>query len=192
MAHDGALAMSHWIGWLELFAEQALLAVALLVVFEGCRRLARDGMGRRAALMVAIGLIPPVADAYLSLNVVKSVRSLQADKMAAVALHGTEPAGGWAKAASSPQERTALSYQAATVAYLFQGNHIGVVDDQGARAPFVPTPQQERSREQFVRDEKGAETSAQASYERGMRLLVEAAAFMLAGVAVGWRRRVRR
>ena len=183
--------MTHWTGWLELIAEQALLAAALLVVFEGCRRLARAGMTRRAALMVAIGLIPPVADAWLSLNVVKSVRSLQADKMAAVALHGREPAGGWEKAASSPQERTALSYQAATVAYLFEGGHIAVIDPQGARTPFVPAPDQERAREQFVRDEKAAESSAQASYERGMRLFAEAAAFMLAGVAVGWRQRRR-
>jgi hypothetical protein len=42
-----------------------------------------------------------------------------------------------------------------------------------------------------VRDENAAEASAQASYERGMRLFVEAAAFMLAGVAVGWRARRR-
>src|ERR1700749_3739167 len=112
-------AMTHWTGWLELIAEQALLVAALLVVFEGCRRLVRDGMTRRAALMVAIGLIPPVADAWLNLNVMHSVRALQADKVAAVALHGREPAGGWEKAASSPEQRTALSYQAATVDSLF-------------------------------------------------------------------------
>jgi len=181
----------HWLGWLELLAEEALLVVALLVVFDGCRRLARDGMARRGALMVAIGLILPVADAWLSLGVVKSVRALQADKMAAVALHGREPAGGWEKAASSPQERAALSDKAATVAYLFQGNHIDVIDARGARAAFVPTPEQERAREQFVRDEKGAESSAQGAYERGMRLFAESAAFMLAGVVVGWRQRRR-
>ena len=183
--------MTPWIGWLELIAEQALLVAALLVVFEGCRRLARNGMTRRAALMVAIGLIPPVADAWLSLSVTKSVRSLQADKMAAVALHGREPAGGWEKAASAPEERTALSYRAATVAYLFEGSHIAVIDALGARTPFVPANDQERAREQFVRDEKAAESSAQASYERGMRLFAEAAAFMLAGVGVGWRQRQR-
>ncbi|MCK9685157.1 hypothetical protein [Scleromatobacter humisilvae] len=183
--------MTHWIGWLELLAEQALLAAALLVVFDGCRRLVREGMTRRAALMVAIGLIPPVADAWLNLNVMHSVRALQADKLAAVALHGREPAGGWEKAASSPEQRTALSYQAATVAYLFEGGHIAVVDAQGARTPFVPAPDQERAREQFVRDEKAAESAAQASYERGLRLFAEAAAFMLAGAAVGWRQRRR-
>ncbi len=183
--------MTHWTGWLELIAEQALLVAALLVVFEGCRRLVRDGMTRRAALMVAIGLIPPVADAWVSLDVVKSVRSLQGDKMAAVALHGREPAGGWEKAASSPEERTALSYQAATVAYRFEGKHIAVIDAQGARVPFVPANDQEQAREQFLHDEDAAESSAQASYEHGMRLYVEAAAFMLAGVVVGWRRRPR-
>ena len=183
--------MSHWIGWFELVAEQVLLAVALLVVFEGCRRLVRDGMSRRAALMVAVGLVLPVADAWLSQGVVKSVRALQADKMAAVALHGREPAGGWEKAASSPETRTAASTEAARVAYLFQGTRADVIDSSGARVPFVPAADEARAREQFVRDEKGAESSAQASWERGMRLLVETAAFMLAGLAIGWRQRPR-
>lgn len=183
--------MTPWIGWLELVAEQLLLAVALLVVFDGCRRLLRDGMSRRAVLMVAIGLVLPVGDAWLGMGVVKSVRALQADKMAAVALHGREPAGGWEKAASSPEARTAASIEAARIAYLFQGSRADVIDASGARVPFVPAADETRAREQFVRDEKGAETSAQASWERGMRLLVEAAAFMLAGVAAGWRQRAR-
>jgi hypothetical protein len=188
---DGAFPMTHWIGWFELVAEQVLLAVALLVVFEGCRRLVRDGMSRRASLMVAIGLVLPVADAWLSLGVVKSVRALQADKMAAVALHGREPVGGWEKAASSPEARTAASTEAARIAYLFQGTRADVIDAGGARVPFVPAADEARAREQFVRDEKGAESSALASWDRGMRLLVEAAAFMLAGFAVGWRQRGR-
>ena len=183
--------MNPWIAWLELVAEQALLAVALLVVFEGCRRLARVGMAPRAALMVAIGLILPVADAGVSVHVLKSVRALQADKMAAVALHGREPTGGWEKASASPQERSALSVQAATVGYLFQGSHAEVLDVDGKRTLFMPAPDQERAREQFVRDEKGAESAAQAAWERGIRLFVEAAAFMLAGFAVGWRQRRR-
>ena len=183
--------MTHWTGWLELIAEQALLVAALLVVFEGCRRLVRDGMTRRAALMVAIGLIPPVADAWLSLNVVKSVRSLQADKMAAVALHGREPAGGWEKAASSPEARTQASAEAAWVNYRYQGVRSDVIDASGTRMRFVPSDDEMRAREQFVRDEKAAEVSAQASWERGMRLLLEAATFMLAGVVVGWRQRRR-
>jgi hypothetical protein len=85
---DGAPSMAQWTGWLELVAEEALLVLAFLVVFDGCRRLVRDGFARRAALMVALGLLLPVADAALSLRLVKSVQQLQAEKMAAVALHG--------------------------------------------------------------------------------------------------------
>ena len=190
-AMDGASPMTPWMAWLELVAEQALLAVAFLVVFDGSRRLVRDGMARRAALMVSIGLVLPVGDAWLNMNVVKSVRALQADKMAAVALHGREPAGGWEKAASSPEARTLASTEAARIAYLFQGARADVIDANGARVPFVPAADETRAREQFVRDEKGAETSAEASWERGMRLLVEAGAFLLAGVALGWRQRRR-
>jgi hypothetical protein len=181
--------MSHWIGWLELVAEEALLVAALLGVFEGCRRLMHGGMSRRPALMVAVALILPVADASLSLNVVKTVRMLQADKMAAIALHGREPAGGWEKAALSPELRSSMSNEAATVAYLFQGTRPDVIDAQGARVAFVPTAQQGLQRDQFVRDEKAAEDTAQAAFERGIRLFIETAAFMLAGLGVGWRQR---
>jgi len=183
--------MTQWTGWLELVAEQAIVAVALLVVFEGCRRLVRDGMSSAPALMVALGLVLPVGDAWVNMNVVKSVRSLQAEKMAAIALHGREPAGGWEKAASSPEARTAASTEAARIDYLFEGGHAQVVDATGARVPFVPSADEMRKRDEFVRDEKGAESQAVASWDRGMRLLVEAAAFMVAGLVVGGRARRR-
>jgi hypothetical protein len=183
--------MAQWTGWLELVAEEAVLAAAFLVVFEGCRRLVWGGFSRRAALMVALGLLLPVADAGMSLRLVKSVQRLQAEKMAAVALHGREPADGWEKAAASPEARSAMSSEAATVAYLFQGEHIDVLDPAGARIRFSPAPDQERAREQFVRDEKGAEDSARSAFERGLRLFIESAAFMLAGVVAGANRRRR-
>ncbi len=183
--------MTDWNGWLELVAEEALVAVAFLVVFEGCRRLVRDGFSRRAALMVAIGLILPVADAWQSVRVIQQVGALRADKLAAVALHGREPAGGWEKAASSPEARSALSLQAATVAYMFEGVRTDVLDAQGTRVPFAPSADQERGREQFVRDEKGAEVSARSSFDHGIRLFVAAVIFMLVGLIVGWRQRGR-
>ena len=183
--------MSEWMDWLELVGEEAVLALAFLVVFDGCRRLVRDGFPRRAALMVALGLLLPVADAGMSFRLIKSVEQLQAEKLGAVALHGREPADGWEKAASSPEARSALSLQAATVAYMFQGNRIEVLDTQGARLPFVPSAEQERAREQFVRDEKGAEDSARAGFDHGIRLFVAAAVFALAGLVVGARQRPR-
>lgn len=181
--------MTQWMGWLELVAEQALVAIALLVVFAGCRGLLRDGVSRKPALIVALGLVLPVGDAWLNMSVVKQVRALQADKMAAVALHGREPAGGWEKAASSPEARTLASTEAARVAYLFQGDRADVVEASGARAPFQPSADEMRAREQFVRNEKGAESSALSSWDRGIRLLAESAVFMLAGLVVGWRER---
>lgn len=181
--------MTQWIGLIEFVAEQALVALALLVVFEGCRRLSRDGMSRVPALMVAIGLVVPVGDAWINMNVVKQVRALQADKMAAIAVHGREPAGGWEKAASSPEARTMASTEAARIDYLFEGGRADVVEPSGSRSLFVPSADEMRAREQFVRNEKGAESSALSSWDRGLRLLVEAGVFMLAGFAVGWRAR---
>ncbi|HEY8976725.1 MAG TPA: hypothetical protein VIN75_21095 [Burkholderiaceae bacterium] len=183
--------MTQWIVWLELVAEEALVGIALLVVFAGCRRLARDGMSRTPALMVALGLVLPVGDAWLNMSVIKQVRTLQVEKMAQIGLHGREPAGGWEKAASSPEARTLASTEAARIAYLFQGDHADVVQASGTRTPFQPSADEMRAREQFVRSEKGAESAALSSWDRGIRLLAEAAVFMLAGLAVGWRGRRR-
>ncbi len=183
--------MSHWIGWLELVAEEALLVVAFLVIFEGCRRLVRQGFSRRPALMVAIALILPVWEASLSLKLIRSVQLLQAQKMAAMNQHGREPAGGWEKAPLTPEARMRMSFEAATVSYMFQGSRLDVIDANGGHVLFVPTPEESRAREQFVRDEKGAEASAQSAYERGVRLFIGTAGFMLAGLVVGWRQRVR-
>jgi hypothetical protein len=183
--------MIEWNGWPMLVAEQALVAVALLVVFEGCRRLARDGMSRGPALMVAIGLLVPVGDAWLSMQLIQQVRSLQATKMLTVAVRGREPAGGWEKAASTPEARTLASMQAAHTAYLFQGERRSVVDLSGARVPYQPSVDEMNEREQLVRNEKGAESTALLSWERGIRLLIEAAVFMAAGLALGWRARRR-
>ena len=183
--------MSDWIDWLEIIGEAVVFAVAFVVVYEGCRRLARTGISRGPALMVAVALIPPVWEASMSLRVMKSVRMLQSQEFAAVALHGHEPDGGWEKAALSPEERTAQSTEAATINYLFQGRLVPFIDANGARVPFNPTQELIRNREQFVRDEKGAEDSGRGAYERGVKLFAYAAVFMLAGLLVGWRQRDR-
>ncbi len=183
--------MSDWIGWLEVLVEAVLLVFAFVVVYEGCRRLARNGVSRAPALMVALGLLLPVWEASMSLHVMKSVRLLQAQEFAAVALHGREPDGGWEKAPLTAEARTVQSTEAATIDYLFQGKLADVIDAHGVRAPFRPPQDVLRNREQFVRDEKGAEDSGRAAYERGVRLFANSAVFMLVGLAVGLRQRAR-
>ena len=177
--------MAQWIGWLELVVEEALLVVALLAVFDGARRLVRDGFARRPALVVAIALVLPVWEASQSLNVIKSVRLLQGEKLAAVNAQGREPAGGWEKAPLPPEARTRASTDVATINYILLGNRLDIIDASGARVAFVPTLAQGRAREQFVRDEKGAEATAQSAFERGVRLFISTAGFMLAGLVAG-------
>ncbi len=183
--------MTDSIGWLLLVAEEALLVVALLCVFEGCRRLARDGFARIPALMVAIALILPVVEASMSLKLIRAVDLLQAQKQAALNLHGREPAGGWEKSPLSPEDRTAESVQVAVMNYVFLGRRVDVVDSHGTRVPFTPWAELDRKREQFLLDEKGAADSARAAYERGARLFLGTAGFLLAGLVVGWRQRAR-
>lgn len=183
--------MIQWNGWPAIVAEQALVGIALLVVFDGCRRLARDGITRVPLLMLAIGLVVPVGDAWLNMDLIKQVRDIQARKMLVVAVKGREPAGGWEKAASSPEGRTLASTEAAVVAYKFNGEFNDIVDAAGTRMPYRPTTNEMRERESLVRDEKGAESAASAALDHGVRLLVQAALFMLAGFALGWRARRR-
>jgi hypothetical protein len=183
--------MTHWMGWFELVAEEALLVIAFLVIFDGLRRLVRDGFSRGTATLVAVALVLPVWEASQSLKVIRSVQLLQAQKMAALSQHGREPAGGWEKAPLTPDARMRMSFEAATINYMFQGSRLDVIDANGGHVLFVPTPEESRAREQFVRDEKGAEATAQSMYERGLRLFVGTAGFLLAGLAVGWRQRRR-
>jgi hypothetical protein len=183
--------MTHWIGWLELVLEEALLVLALLIVFDGCKRMARDGISRTPALMVAVGLILPVWEASASLHLINNVQRLQAEKQAALYTYGREPAGGWEKATMSPEDRMAMSNAVATINYKFMGRQLDVIDAQGNRVPLALTPALVAEREQIVRDEKGAEDSGESAFDRGVHLFISTAGFMLAGFAVGWRQRKR-
>ncbi len=91
--------MTDWLGWTELVVEELLLVVAFLVMFDGVRRLVRHGMTRWTALAVAIALVLPVWEGTASLNLIRQVRLLQGQKMAALYANGREPAGGWEKTA---------------------------------------------------------------------------------------------
>ncbi len=184
--------MTDWTGWLVLVAMEALLVVALLLVYEGSRRLVRDGVSRVPALMVAIALILPVVEASQSLKLVRSVDVLQAKKQAALNLQGREPAGGWEKSPLPPEDRTKASVLVAVVNFVFLGRRVEVIDQHGARVQFQPWPELDRSREQFLLDEKGAADSARSAYERGARLFISTAGFLLAGLLVGWRQRARK
>ncbi len=183
--------MTDWLGWTELVVEELLLVVAFLVAFDGVRRLMRDGMTRGPALAVAIALVLPVWEGGASLNLIRQVRLLQTQKMAALYANGREPAGGWEKMALSPADRTAVSTAVATMNYKYLGRRTELVDEQGRRVVFDPTPQQTLDREQVLRDEKGAEDSARSAYERGMRLFLSTLGFLMAGLIVGWRQRTR-
>ena len=179
--------MTDWPGWTELVVEELLLVVAFLVMFDGCRRLARHGMTRRPALAVAVALVLPVWEGSSSLSLMRQVRLLQAQKLATLYDNGREPAGGWEKMALSPADRSTVSAAVAGMNYKYLGRRTEWLDDQGRRGVFDPTPQQTLDREQVLRDEKGAEDSARAAYERGARLFLSTLAFLLAGLVVGWR-----
>jgi hypothetical protein len=179
--------MSDWLIWLEDFSGAALLVGAFIVIYDASRRLLRDGMSRKPALMLAIALVIPVYEASASLQVPARVR-LQSQEQAA--MRAAEPPGGWEKAVMSPEDRTALSTNAAMINYLVLGRREQFIDAAGKRVPFIPTQDQMRNREQLVRDEKGAEDVGQQFFERGVRLFSNAALFLLVGIVVGWRQRV--
>jgi hypothetical protein len=183
--------MSEWNGFFTLVAEEVLLVVAFLVVFDGARRLVRDGFARRPALMVALGLLLPTWEGWQSQNLVKSVQQLQATKMATVNVYGREPEGGWEKAPLTPEQRSTMSAAVATVNYKYLGRRLQVIDEHGQRIAFAPSAALQTEREEIVRDERGAEAAALSAFDRGVHLLISAAGFLLAGLLVGWRQRKR-
>lgn len=183
--------MSDWMGWAVLVGEELFLVVAFLVVFDGCRRLVRNGFARWPALAVAVALVLPVWEGASSLNVIRYVRLVQAQKLAQLYLNGREPAGGWEKTNLSPADRAAVSSAVAAMNFKYLGKRTELLDEQGHRVVFDPTPEQTQNREQVMRDEKGAEDAASAAYERGVRLFLETAGFLVAGLAVGLRQRGR-
>jgi hypothetical protein len=179
--------MSDWIGWLEILVDAALLAGAFTAIYDGARRLARGSVSRWPALMLAVGLVIPVYEASASLKVPGRVRMQSLEQ---ASMRAAEPPGGWEKAQMSPEERTTLSTNAATINFLVLGKRGEFIDASGHRVPFNPSQEQIRTRETLVRDEKGAEDTGQQFYERGVRLFANAFLFMIIGLAVGWRQRV--
>lgn len=181
------------ISWTDLFplvVEALLLVVASLVVFDGVRRLVRDGLSRWPALMVALGLILPVVVGSNNLQVVKSVQRAQVQKLAAVNVYGREPDVGWEKAPLTPELRTSMSTRAAEVNYTLLGKRVEIIDEHGTRVPYAPSPAVQTQREQMLRSEKGAEAAAEAAVDRGVGVFTSTAGFLLAGLVVGvWQRR---
>ena len=183
--------MSDWVGWIEILLETALLAVAFVAVYDGSRRIALNGLTRWAALMLAVGLLLPVYEGGVSLSVPGRVRQQVAEQLA---MRAPEPPGGWEKLPGSPEQRTTLSLNAATINYMVTGRPGQFLDAAGNRVAFAPTLQQLLTREELVRDQKGAEDTGNQFFERGIRLFATAFVTMIVGLAVGvvQRRRARR
>ncbi len=181
--------MSHWIVWLNIALELAM-PVAFIAVYEGARRLASNGLTRKAALMLAGGLLLPVYEGGVSLTVPGQVRQQMAEQ---AALRAPEPAGGWEKQPGTPEQRMTMSLNAATINYMVSGRLNPTLDASGARVTYAPSQQQVDMREELVRDQKGAEDSGQQFLDRGVRLFRTAAISLLFGLIVGYvqRRRAR-
>ena len=179
--------MSDSIGWIELLLETTLLAGAFLLTYDGARRIALNGLTRSAALSLAIGLLLPAYEGGVSITVPARVRLQQVEQSG---MRAPEPPGGWEKMPGTPEQRTQLSTNAATINFMVSGKLGQFIDASGNRVTFVPTLQQLQTREELVRDEKGAEDSGEQFFERGIRLFTTAFVSMVVGLAVGaWQKR---
>jgi len=181
--------MSDWIGLIETCLEAALIAAAMIATYEGARRLTRDGFGRAPALMLAIGLLAPVVEGGASLRYSASVHLLAGEMPS---MNAAEPAGGWEKAAMTPDERALRSSNAARINFLLSGRLVQFVDLAGKRSTFVPNQQDLQDRDSLVRGQRSTESASQHFQERGVQLLSSAAAFMVLGGLIGLFQRRRR
>lgn len=169
--------------------ETALLAVAFIAIYEGARRVAANGLTRWPSLVLAVALVLPVYEGAASVAVPARVR---AQKVEQASMRAPEPPGGWEKMPGTPEQRTQLSTNAATINYLVTGRPGEFIDAAGQRVAFIPTPQQLQTREALVRDEKGAEDTGEHFLERGQRLFATAFVSLALGAVVGVVQRRRR
>src|SRR5262249_43231493 len=100
-----------------------------------------------------------------------------------------EPPGGWEKSTLPPAERAAHSLEAARLTFQVTGRVGEIVDATGTRQPYVPTPQELRSREQMVLGFDRTEANAARLSVEAWRQLVAVIVFMGAGWILGRRTR---
>ena len=174
--------MSDWTGWIEICLESALLALSFAAVFEGARRLAAQGATRGVALLLAVALAVPVYEGWSSFRLSRTLTALARQP---AAMQAAEPAGGWEKAALSPADRTAVSTNAAAINFLVTGRRGQVIAADGQRVRFQPSDDDLAGRDNLVKGQKGTEDAASQFLERGVRLMTNAAVFLLVGVLVG-------
>jgi len=174
------------LGWSLTLLEAAVIAVALVCVFEGTRRIAAQGFGRWTALLLAIGLLVAVGQAGSDLYVSSRLRLLLTTFPAVAP---AEPPGGWEKSTLPPAERASRSLESARLTFQVTGRIGEIVDAAGARQPYVPTQDELRSREQMVLGFDRTEANATRLSAQAWRELVTVFVFMGAGWILGRRTR---
>jgi hypothetical protein len=172
-------------GWFLTLLQAAVVALALVLVFEGTRRFAAQGFGRMSAVLVIVGLLVTVGQAGSDLYVSSRLRLLLTTFPAVAP---AEPAGGWEKSTLPPAERAERSLEAARLTFQVTGRIIETVDAAGTRQPYAPTAQELRSREQMVLGFDRTEANATRLSAEAWRELVAVIVFMGAGWILGRRR----
>jgi hypothetical protein len=173
-------------GWLLTLLQAAIVAVALVCVFEGTRRFAAQGFSRPTALLIVVGLIVAVGQAGSDLYVSSRLRLLLTTFPAVAP---AEPPGGWEKSTLPPAERAARSLDTARLTFQVTGRIVETVDATGTRLPYAPTPEELRSREQMVLGFDRTEANATRLSAEAWRQLVAVIVFMGAGWILGKRGR---
>jgi hypothetical protein len=172
--------------WFFSLLQAAVVAVALVCVMEGVRRFAARGFSRSTALLLVAGLLVAVGQAGSDLYVSSRLRLLLTTFPAVAP---AEPPGGWEKSNLPPAERASRSLEAARLAFQVTGRIVETVDAHGARQPYLPTPQELRSREQMVLGFDRTEANATRLSAEAWRQLVAVIVFMGAGWILGKRPR---
>jgi hypothetical protein len=173
-------------GWLLALLEAVVVAVSLVWVYEGTRRLAARGFTRFTALMIAAGLLVSAGEAASSLYVASQLRKLL-DTFPPVAQ--AEPPGGWEKAPLTPEERTTRSTENARLTYQVTGRIVPLIDAAGQRVPYVPAQQDLRAREQMVLGFERTEANSVKLAGEGWRQMIAIVVLLASGWWVGRRAR---
>ncbi len=164
-------------GWFNFFFDIGAWSAAVIVIFEGSRRLARGERGRRVIGWVAGGAIWCIVNGVVAFHISSTMESLGIDPNRPV----SELRDDWSNKLS-PDDREKSSSSYASSIYFSSGTIVSHFDRSGNRQRFAPTQEQIRERESHVALKQQMAQLSLDAYSRGWRWFLSA----VLAVLIGW------
>ena len=174
--------------WLDYLSNIAMGVVALLLLFESCRRLTLDGVRKGSLLMLVGGLAISSATggiAYFQYRI--SHDAIEVLKRPVISKHLPLP-DDWG-AACCKDTREDQSRKLVQTAFVETGEIHTYLDASGKRIVYAPTQKEIKEREQRVVSDARLEDASRARLSEAVYALIAALLAALVGVGMGYEQR---